>query len=54
MRQSTQAQAQMMAGLSYNVSKRVVFDIGASAGLTEGSQEWSAFAGVTALLGKLW
>jgi len=54
MRQGTQAQAQLMAGASYNYSKRVVFDAGASAGLTQGAQEWSVFAGITALLGKLW
>lgn len=48
------SQSQLMAGFTYNFSKRLVFDAGASTGLTEASQEWSAFAGVTTLLGRLW
>jgi len=48
------ALSQFMAGASYNFSKRIVFDAGASSGLATASQDWSAFAGVTVLLGKLW
>ena len=48
------SRSQFMAGFTYNLSKRVVLDTGASTGLTSASQDWSLFAGVTALLGKLW
>lgn len=48
------ALSQFMAGASYNFSKRVVFDAGASTGLTATAQDWSVFAGVTVLLDKLW
>jgi hypothetical protein len=53
-RQGALAQKQLMAGVSYNFSKRIVFDVGATSGLASGSPDWSAFAGVTTLLGKLW
>lgn len=52
--QGNSATSQFMAGCTYNPSKRVVLDAGASAGLTPASQEWTLFAGVTALLGKVW
>jgi len=52
--QGNSATSQFMAGCTYNLSKRVVLDAGASAGLTPASQEWTLFAGVTALLGKVW
>lgn len=48
------ALSQCMAGASYNFSKRIVFDAGVSSGLAAASQDWSAFAGVTILLDKLW
>jgi hypothetical protein len=44
---------QFLLAASYNFSKRVVFDIGASCGLTRESQDWSLFTGVTILLGKV-
>jgi len=53
-RSAVATQAQMMAGASYNLSKRVVLDAGASWGLNKASQEWTVFAGVTTLLGRLW
>lgn len=46
--------SQFMAGATYNFSKRIVFDAGASSGLAAASQDWSVFAGVTILLDKLW
>jgi hypothetical protein len=48
------ALSQFMAGASYNFSKRIVFDAGASSGLAAAAQDWSVFAGVTVLLDKLW
>ena len=48
------ALSQFMAGASYNFSKRVIFDSGASSGLAAASQNWSVLAGVTVLLDKLW
>jgi hypothetical protein len=50
----TPALSQFMTGVSYNFSKRIVFDAGATSGLAAASQDWSAFAGVTVLLQKLW
>lgn len=46
--------SQFMAGVSYNFSKRIAFDAGASSGLAAASQDWSVFAGVTVLVDKLW
>lgn len=48
------AQSQAMAGLSYNLNKRVVLDAGATAGLTDATQNWSVFVGITSLIAKLW
>jgi hypothetical protein len=53
-RNATASQSQLMAGATYNRSKRVVLDAGAAWGLTKASQDWTAFAGVTVLMGKLW
>lgn len=52
--QGNPSSSQFMAGFTYNLSKRVVLDAGASAGLTSASQDWSLFAGVTTLLAKFW
>lgn len=46
--------SQFMAGASYNFSKRVVFDAGASTGMVSNAQDWSVFAGVTILMNRLW
>ncbi|MHB0974797.1 MAG: hypothetical protein ACYC0P_11195 [Thiobacillus sp.] len=48
------ALSQVLAGANYNFSKRVVFDAGGTVGLTNASQDWSVFAGVTVLMGQLW
>ncbi len=44
---------QLLAAVTYSVSKRMVFDFGASRGLTRASPDWALFAGVTVLLGRL-
>lgn len=46
--------SQFMAGASYNFSNQIVFDVGATSGLASASQDWSVFAGVTVLMGKMW
>lgn len=53
-RRATPAYTQLMAGASYNVSKRVVVDAGAARGLTSAAQDWTAFAGITVLTAQLW
>lgn len=53
-RSAAAPQAQLMAGATYNWSKRVVLDAGAAWGLNKASQDWTAFAGLSVLLGKLW
>lgn len=45
--------AQFLAAVSYNYSKRVVFDAGVAAGLNRASADWSLFAGVTLLINKV-
>lgn len=45
--------AQILTAFSYSLSKRAVFDFGAAAGLNKASPNWSAFGGITVLLGKL-
>lgn len=52
-RRNVPSTAQFLAAVSYNVSKRVVFDAGAAAGLNHTSPDWSLFAGVTWLIGKI-
>jgi len=49
----TPSTAQFLTAASYNFSKRVVFDMGLSAGLTHASSDWTVFTGVTVLLGKV-
>lgn len=53
-RSGTAATALFMAGASYNYSKQVVFDAGATSGLNSVSPDWTVFAGMTALLGRVW
>lgn len=53
-RSAVAPQAQFMAGATYNLSKRVVLDAGASWGLNKATQDWTAFAGLSVLIGKLW
>jgi hypothetical protein len=52
--QGMPALSQFMAGATYNFSKRIVLDAGASTGLTPASLNSTVFAGVTVLLGRLW
>jgi hypothetical protein len=52
-RKSVPSTAQFLAAASYNYSKRVVFDAGAAFGLARASADWSLFAGVTLLIGKI-
>lgn len=53
-RRATPATSQLMAGASYNVSKRVVVDAGMARGLASAAQDWTAFVGVTVLTARLW
>jgi hypothetical protein len=45
--------SQLLGAASYSVSKRVVVDFGAARGLTSATPRWTAFSGVTVLLGQL-
>lgn len=45
--------AQLLTAITYSVSKQMVFDFGASRGLTRASPDWALFAGVTVLLGRM-
>ncbi len=45
--------AQLLGAASYSVSKRVVVDAGLARGLNDASPKWTAFAGVTVLLGQI-
>ena len=44
---------QYLTGATYNVSKRLVIDMGAEAGLTSASPRWGVFSGFTVLLDRL-
>ena len=46
--------AQFLLAGSYNLSKRIVFDAGASRGLNRNSPDWSLFGGVTVLVGRIY
>lgn len=50
----TPSRAQIMAGITYTLNRRVVFDAGAARGLNTDSPDSILFAGVTVLAGKLW
>lgn len=45
--------AQFLLAESYNYSKRFVFDTGTAIGLNHASPDWSVFAGMTMLIGKI-
>ena len=45
--------AQFLLAASYNFSRRIVFDAGASRGLNRASPDWALFTGVTVLLGRI-
>jgi hypothetical protein len=44
---------QYLTGATYNVSKSLVIDVGAEAGLTAASPRWGVFSGFTVLLDRL-
>jgi hypothetical protein len=50
----THSKSQMLAGISYTMNKRIVFDAGAARGMTAASPESILFAGATVLIGKIW
>jgi len=52
-RQSVKPFAQFLAFTNYVVAPRVVADTGRAFGLNGASQEWTAFAGLTILVGKV-
>ena len=45
--------SQLLAGASFSASKRVVLDAGLARGLSRAAPQWTAFAGMTVLLGRL-
>ena len=45
--------SQLLGAASYSLSKRVVFDAGMAFGLNNASPKWTAFTGVTVLLGQI-
>jgi len=51
-RRGQASSTQFLAAASYSLSKRLVLDFGAAAGLDRASPDWTAFAGVTWLVGK--
>ena len=52
-RKSVASTAQFLVAASYNYSKRIVFDAGTSVGLNRASPDWTIFAGMTMLIGKI-
>ena len=53
-RQNVKPFTQLLTSTSFFVTPRVVGDTGVAFGLNGASQEWTAFAGMTILLGKVW
>ena len=53
LRKGAPSTAQFLLAESYNYSKRFVFDTGAAIGLNHASPDWSVFAGMTMLIGKI-
>lgn len=49
----TKPVSQLLVAVSYAYSKRTVFDAGAQFGISSNAPDWTMFAGVTILLGKL-
>ncbi len=54
MRKNVKPFTQVLTSTSYFFSPRHVGDLGAAFGLNGASQEWTLFAGMTILLGKVW
>jgi len=53
-RQDVKPFTQFLTSTSYYLTPRLVGDAGAAFGLNGASQEWTLFAGMTILLGKVW
>ena len=53
LRKGAPSTAQFLLAESYNYSKRFVFDTGTAIGLNHASPDWSVFAGMTMLIGKI-
>ena len=53
LRKGAPSTAQFLLAESYNYSKRFVFDTGNAIGLNHASPDWSVFAGMTMLIGKI-
>ena len=45
--------SQFLLAASYNVSKSITLDAGASRSLRSGAPDWSLFSGITMLVGRL-
>jgi hypothetical protein len=54
MRKNVKPFTQVLTSTSYFLSPRLVGDLGTAFGLNGASQEWTLFAGITILLGKVW
>lgn len=53
LRKGAPSTAQFLLAESYSYSKRFVFDTGTAIGLNHASPDWSVFAGMTMLIGKI-
>ena len=49
-RRGTATQSQFLAGLTYDVSRRIVLDAGMAWGINKAAPDWAAFTGITVLL----
>ena len=53
LQRGTTASSQLMLAANYACSNRIVVDAGMQFGISRNSPDWTAFAGITMLLGKL-
>lgn len=51
-RRGSATRSQFLSAMTYNLSRRVVFDAGMAWGIGRAAPDWTAFSGVTVLLGK--
>lgn len=54
LRKGSPSTAQFLVAASYNYSKRIVLDAGTAFGLNHASPDWTVFAGMTMLIGKIY
>ena len=54
LRKGSPSTAQFLVAASYNYSKRIVFDAGTAVGLNRALPDWTLFAGMTMLIGKIY